>query len=187
MTSRRELILETAVRLFREHGYHATGIDKIIAESGVAKMTLYRYFKSKDELILAALRRWDEQSRHWLMTEIAARSKSVEERPLVLFDVLDDWFDSNDFKGCMFINAAAEYSEHDDPIHTTAAEHKRLFRRYLREQVVAGGYENADELTDQLVFLMEGAIVTAQVSRQRGAGARARKAAETLLSKSAVA
>ena len=182
VTSRRELILETAVRLFRERGYHATGIDKIIAESGVAKMTLYRYFKSKDELILAALRRWDEQSRHWLVTEIAARSKSVEERPLVLFDVLDDWFDSNDFKGCMFINAAAEYSDHDDPIHTAAAEHKRLFRRYLREQVVAGGYENADELTDQIVFLMEGAIVTAQVSRQRGAGAQARKAAETLLS-----
>ena len=132
MTSRKEAILETAVRLFRENGYHATGIDRIIAESGVAKMTLYNHFKSKNELILAALRRWDEQSRHWLITEIEKAAATPRARLRALFDVLDDWFESNDFKGCMFINAAAEFSDHDDPIHFAAAEHKRLFQRYAQ-------------------------------------------------------
>ncbi len=59
-SQRREELVQTAVRLFRKNGYHATGIDRILAEAGVAKMTLYKHFRSKDELILGALRRWDE-------------------------------------------------------------------------------------------------------------------------------
>lgn len=180
MTSRREQLLETAVELFGQHGYHATGIDRIIAESGVAKMTLYKHFKSKDELILAALRRWDEQSRHWLISEVESRANEPGERLLALFDVLDEWFEQKYFNGCMFINATAEYADQDDPIHAAAAEHKRLFRRYLREQAVAAGFVNADELTDQIVLLMEGAIVTAHVTGKQ-AGKSAKKAVQVLM------
>ena len=71
---RRDHLVATALALFSKHGYHATGIDRILAESGVAKMTLYKHFRSKDELILAALRRRDEEFRRWLQAEIESRA-----------------------------------------------------------------------------------------------------------------
>lgn len=181
MSARREAILKTAVQLFSANGYHATGIDRIIKESGVAKMTLYKYFASKDELILASLRRWDEESRRWLVEQMHARGQTPYARLLALFDVLDDWFDQQAFRGCMFINATAEFSDPDDPIHAAAAEHKRLFRRHLREQVRASGVATVEQVTDQLVLLMEGAIVTTLVHQKSGAGQRAKSAARALL------
>ena len=70
MQSRRDELVDTALRLFYTRGFNATGIDKILAEAGVAKMTLYKHFRSKEELILAALNRRDEQFRNWLMGEM---------------------------------------------------------------------------------------------------------------------
>lgn len=181
MTTRRDKLLETAVELFRRHGYRATGVDRIVAESGVAKMTLYNHFKSKEELILAALRRWDEESRHWLMRAMEERSSTPKGRLLALFEVLDHWFDSEGFNGCLFINASAEYANADDPIHTAAREHKRLFRRYLQELAVAADHPNPVELADQLGLLMEGAIVTAQVNSKSGSGEQAGRIAQFLI------
>ncbi len=123
---RRDHLVDTALRLFYRDGFHATGIDKILAESGVAKMTLYKHFKSKDELILAAVRRRDEQIRNWLMRAAERRARAPRDRLLALFDALEEWFRSDDFSGCMFINASAEFGRCDDPIHAAAAEHKRL-------------------------------------------------------------
>lgn len=181
MSRLRDQLVNTAVKLFSRHGYHATGIDKIIAEAGVSKMTLYNHFKSKDELILAALRRWDEESRHWLMREIERRATEPRERLLALFDVLDDWFSDKGFSGCMFINATAEYAQLDDPIHMAAAEHKRLFRAYLIKQAEMAGVKDPKSLADQIALLMEGTIVTAQVTGRGDSVAQARKAAEMLV------
>jgi AcrR family transcriptional regulator len=179
--SPRERLIDTAVQLFYRHGYHATGIDRILAESGVAKKTLYTHFRSKDELILAALRRRDERFRNSAMRELAARTDDPAERLVLLFDILDAWFTEPDFSGCMFINAAAEYAPADEPIHAAAAEHKRLFATYLRSQATAAGARDPDELTDQLVLLMEGAITTTHVSGPGRAAARARAVAELLV------
>jgi AcrR family transcriptional regulator len=179
--SPRERLIETATQLFYRHGYHATGIDRILAESGVAKKTLYTHFRSKDELILAALRRRDERFRNSAMRELAARTDDPAERLVLLFDILDAWFTEPDFSGCMFINAAAEYAAADEPIHAAAAEHKRLFAAYLRSQATAAGARDPDELTDQLVLLMEGAITTAHVSGPGRVAARAREVAELLV------
>lgn len=180
-TNRRDELINTAVKLFGRQGYHATGIDQIIAESGVAKMTLYNHFKSKDELILAALRRWDEESRHWLMRAIERRARNPRERLFVLFDVLGEWFESEDYSGCMFINATAEFAQHDDPIHVAAAEHKRLFRAYLHQQASTAGAKDPSALVEQIALLMEGAIVTTQITRKGNAAAQARSAAEVLV------
>ena len=89
MTSQsRAHLVSVALKLFRQHGFHATGIDKILAESGVAKNTLYRHFKSKDELILASLRQQDEEFRNWLMREVARRDNAID-RLLAVFDVIE--------------------------------------------------------------------------------------------------
>lgn len=179
--SAKDKLLETAVKLFSQHGYHATGIDRIIAESGVSKKTMYNHFKSKDELILAALRRWDEDSRLWLMRAMEKHDKDPQRQLLALFDVLDDWFVSQQFYGCLFINATAEFADPESPIHAAAAEHKRLFRVYLRELALKAGAAQPDDLVAQLALLMEGAIVTAQFTNNARAGAQAKSAAITIM------
>ena len=88
--SKRDHLVETARRLFYRDGFHNTGIDAILAEAGVAKMTLYKHFKSKDELILAVLRRQDEEFRNQLMRRVEKDHKGPRERLLGLFDVIGE-------------------------------------------------------------------------------------------------
>jgi AcrR family transcriptional regulator len=159
----RDLLVETALRLFRDRGFRATGIDLILAESGVAKKTLYRHFGSKDDLIVAALVRRDELWREWFRGAIKARGRSPAERLLAIFEALEEWFARSDFHGCMFINAAAEFPAHEDAIHAEAARHKRLVREIVRDLAEDAGAKDAGALADTLCLLMEGAIVTAQV------------------------
>jgi AcrR family transcriptional regulator len=180
--SRRDHLVETAQRLFAEGGYHATGIDKVLAEAGVAKMTLYKHFKSKDELILAALRRRDETFRNWFMREVERRAPTPRARLLAVFDVLDEWFRGPRFNGCMFINASSEYGGREHPIHAAAAEHKRLLRAYLAELARVAGTRTGEDLARQLLLLIEGATVTAQVEGPSDIARQARAAAEVLVS-----
>lgn len=180
-TSRRDHLLDTALDLFYHHGFHATGIDRILAESGCAKMTLYKHFRSKDELILAALERRDERFRAWFVGEVEARARTPRERLAAVFDVLDAWFRGPGFSGCMFINASAEYAAHDNPIHAAAAEHKRLVLAYIRGLAAAAGAKDSEALAQGLMLLSEGAIVMAHVAGQTDAARHARKVAEKLV------
>jgi len=179
--SRREQLIDTAVELFYRDGFHATGIDKILAQAGVAKMTLYKHFKSKDELILAALRRRDEQFRNWFMRAVEGRAADPRERLLAVFDALGEWFARPNFRGCMFVNASAEYCNCDDPINVAAAEHKRLVRNYVRGLAKDAAARDPDELADQLMLVIEGATAMAHTCAETGAAARARRTAEILL------
>ena len=181
-SKKREILVDTAMELFYKYGYHATGIEKILSVSGVSKMTLYKHFKSKDELILAAMRRRDEQFRNWLMKEVEKRAETPIERILAMFDILDEWFTNKNFHGCLFINATAEYSKTDDPIHAFAAEHKRIFAAYIREILAADrGIADPENVAQQLMMLIDGAIVTAQISGPEKAVNKAKEAAETIL------
>ena len=128
---KREELVETALALFGREGFHATGIDRILAEAGVAKMTLYHHFRSKDELILAALRLRDERFRNDFMRRVEKNADDPAERLLAIFDVFAEMFREGGATGCTFINACAEYADPDSPIHRAAAEHKRLFVEYV--------------------------------------------------------
>lgn len=178
--SRRDHLVETALKLFYRHGFHATGIDGILAEAGVAKMTLYNHFKSKDELILAALRRRDETWRHWFQRAVDRRSSTPEERLIAMFDALKEWFDG-DFSGCMFVNATAEYANSEDPIHRASAEHKRLVRQYVRSLAADAGAQDPDALAGHLCLLLEGATVSAQVTGEADSAMDAKRAAQVLI------
>ena len=182
MTSiRRDHLVDTALKLFSRYGFHATGIDRILSESGVAKMTLYKHFKSKDDLILAALQRRDELHRAWLTREIETLATAPRERLLALFTALGNWFESDDFNGCCFINATAEYGDTDSPIHKAADDHKRSIRAYILELAEAAEAKKAGELADQLMLLMEGAIVAAHISGKDVPAQHAKIAAEALI------
>ena len=161
--SRRDELVDAAMRIFYRNGFHNTGLDQIQKESGISKMTLYNHFKSKDELIVAALRRRDEMFRNNLMKFVETQSKDSTERILAVFDALDAWFNEDTFNGCMFINASAEYCDPDCPARRVAAEHKLEIIRYVQELCIAAKLDNPEELAQQLYVLIEGSIVVAHL------------------------
>jgi len=91
MSTKREQLIETAARLFARNGFHATGIDTILAEAGIAKKTLYNHFRTKDELILAALRKHDGEFRNNFMKSVEELAETPEARLLAIFDVAKAW------------------------------------------------------------------------------------------------
>lgn len=186
MPSRRDDLVDTALRLFYTHGFNATGIDRILAESGVAKMTLYKYFRSKDELILAALQLRDERFRNWLMGEMEAASDDPRDRLLAMFDALEVWFKGKAFKGlgfsgCAFINAAAEFGDQDHPAHRLSAEHKKRVVEYLEKTCREAGLPDPENLAERIALLKEGAIATAHTRNKPDAARLAKEVARILI------
>ena len=179
--SRREHLVDTALDLFCRDGFHATGIDKILAEAGCAKMTLYNHFKSKDELILATLRRRDELFRNQYMRSVERRAQDPRGRLLTLFDALEEWFEDEHFTGCTFVKASCEYGRLEDPIHAAALEHRRLVHGYVRDLAAQAGAPDPQALSQSLALLIEGATVMAQIAGDSGYAAQARQAAQSLL------
>ena len=130
----RERILATAYDLFCHHGIRAVGVDTIIEQSGVAKMTLYRHFRSKDELVLAVLERREELwTRQWLQAAINRRATDPGERLLAIFDVFDGWFRRRSFEGCLFINALIEIDDRKHPVHRASREQLARIRSFIEE------------------------------------------------------
>ncbi len=177
----RDKLVDTALKLFYDKGFHVVSVDTILAVAGISKPTLYKYFRSKNELILAALRLRDEQSRNWLMREMARRGNTPREQLLALFETLGEFFLTQEFRGCMFINATVEFPHLDDPIHQAAAEHKRIFGRHIGDLVDKLKVLTPNELTEQLLILMEGAVITAHVSQAKTAAQQAKRSAEILI------
>ncbi len=178
--SRRDHLVDAAVKLFYQNGFHATGIDTILDEAGVAKMTLYHHFKSKDELILAALRRRDEMWRNSFERAVERVTQNPRRRLLAIFDALEAWF-RGDFCGCMFINASAEFGRCDDPIHEASAEHKRLVQRYVTSLAEAAGAPDPPKLARQLCLLIEGASVLAHINGDAKVAREAKDTARELI------
>jgi len=177
----RERLIETALDLFNRQGYHATGIDRLLAEAGCAKMTLYNQFGSKEGLIRAALEARDARWRGWLRARVTALDETPQGRLLAVFDALDEWFRQPDFAGCLFAKAAAEYPELADPIHRAAAAHQRQLLAYLRGLAADAGVRRPARLARQLMLLLQGAVTVTQVNGPVGAAGTARRAAETLI------
>lgn len=181
MNPRQQHLIDTAYRLFNEHGYHATGIDWILAESGVSKATLYKYFRSKEELILAVL----EQRHHQLVALIeqvmAAAIEKGEPPVLSIFDALDQWFRSDGFYGCNFINASAEYASETDPIHQFAARHKAGMQDLIEQALTGLSPNRKKRLAANMALLVDGAIVFAHTRSEKNAAIMAKKMAAQLL------
>ena len=168
-----ERILETAGRLFYGQGIRAVGVDTIAAEIGISKRTLYNYFPSKDQLVVAYL------SRHCIPPKTSDRP--LLEQILYMFDWLERWFASDTFRGCRFVNAIAELGDAAHPGTKIAVAFKEQRRLWLRDALTRLNAADPDALATQIAILAEGAIIAALVRGDPSMAAAAKAAARVLL------
>ncbi|KPV45693.1 TetR/AcrR family transcriptional regulator [Alicyclobacillus ferrooxydans] len=176
----RQRILDTASRLFYEEGIQNVGVDRIVSESSVAKMSLYKHFRSKDELIVEFLRCSHEQWKGWFVEAVENYNRSLNHRILACFHALNEWIHINDFRGCPFINSVVELANAEHPGAAVAYEHRTFIRSYFSEQVSLQALQVSDELTEQLLILMDGAIIGAMMGNKEAAKQAGRAAMRLL-------
>ena len=177
----RERILQTACDLFYSKGINNVGVDVVVARSGVAKMSLYKHFGSKDELVRAYVERWEERWLALLERGVEARASTPRSRLIAVFDFLEEEFRDPDFRGCARVNAAIELADAAHPAHGACREKKEGVREYLRGLAEDAGLPDPDGLSKALSVLLNGAIVTALVEGGPGAAKAARRTASALL------
>lgn len=177
----RERVARAAYELFSQAGVRSVGVDAVIEQAGTAKMTLYRNFPSKDDLILDFLRRREERwTQAWLVAETQRRGTTPQAQLLAVFDVFAEWFQEPDFAGCSFLTTMIEISDQSHPVHQAAVAHLANIRCYLSQLAGAAGIADADGFARKWHILMKGAIMAAQEG-DTGAAARAREIGELLL------
>ena len=179
--SKRDELIRNALQVFYRDGFHATGMDKLVVETGVSKTSMYKHFRTKEDLILAVLRLRDENFREWFYSRIDALAETPAQKILASFDALGEWFEEDGYRGCMFIKAGAEFQDKDHPIHVQAADHKRVLLDYYTGLARQAGARNPEALGCQLLLLKEGAIVTAVLLRSCDPAKDAKLAAQVLL------
>ncbi|MEL2242323.1 TetR/AcrR family transcriptional regulator [Leclercia adecarboxylata] len=179
-TNTREKILATAEQLIYENGIHATGMDLLVKTSGVARKSIYRHFANKDEVAAAALNARDIRWMEWFRSE-CDKADTPQERILNMFTVLKGWFESEEYRGCAFINTAGEVGDSADPVRQIARLHKQKILDYAFELTGQLNIEHASTLARQLLLLIEGAITLSRVMGDYRAADDARNIAQLLL------
>jgi AcrR family transcriptional regulator len=179
--SARERILDTAYELFSRRGIHDVGVDELVERAGVAKATLYKHFRSKDELVLAFLEQREQIWTYgWVEKEARRRGATPEEQLLAIFDVFDEWFQGDDFEGCSFINTLLEFGDLDHPVGRASADYLENIRSVIRDLALEAGVRNPDAFALSWHILMKGSIVQA-AEGDRDAAKRARELGALLI------
>ncbi|MHB8264010.1 MAG: TetR/AcrR family transcriptional regulator [Acidimicrobiales bacterium] len=177
----RTRLLDAATDLFYSEGITATGIDRIVAQSGVSKPTLYAHFHSKDELLAAVLEQRHSERVAALEKWMRDHSGSPRERLLAVFDWLASWHAGDGRRGCAFVNAAAEVTGAAHPARDVAQRHKRWMREYLADLATQAGLFDPERMGSDLMLLVDGANARMLVDGDRTAAADAKRLATVLI------
>lgn len=161
----RQQILETASELFYQKGIQHVGINEVIAESGVAKRTLYRWFPSKDLLIEEVMKYRAAQWICWFETAVSERGNTPKERLLSTFDVLREWYASPNFRGCPFINAVLEIADASHKAHQVSIDLRESIRQIIMQLAGEAGIKNPDFFSRQYLLLIGGASLMATIEQ----------------------
>ncbi|MFF4053454.1 TetR/AcrR family transcriptional regulator [Streptomyces chartreusis] len=153
----RARLLNTATRIFYTEGIHSVGIDRIVAEAQVTRATLYRHFAGKEELVLAYLSQADQAIRAQVATAIAS-SQSPPDQLRAVAKTITDGIQSPGFRGCAFLNAAAEYFDPAHPIHQAVITHRQWFLNTLTDLLAQTNDTSAEAAGRHLVMLRDGAM-----------------------------
>lgn len=163
MTEKRQDIVETAFRLFAKNGFHATGIDKIIAESKTSKKTLYTHFKSKNDLVLAVLEYYQEKYFLDLRQKILKLDADAKTKLAKIFEVAYRWYRTREFSGCLAISAMNEFGNKDKRIAESCVSFKKEMRSLLLELIQDIGLKTPEKTADHLLIMLEGIAATAHI------------------------
>jgi len=179
--SKREQVLTCARELFEREGFHATGVDRILDKAGVAKMTLYNNFGSKDQLIVEVLNQSSEIMMGRIKSYALDSSSDSYEQILSIFKALGEWYQDPEFCGCMFQAAVAEFPDHDsEPAQAALAHHKRL-TAIFQDMCTKAELKDAEQLSRRLALLASGASCVARQAKARTPADDAYQIAEILL------
>lgn len=161
----RQQILETASELFYQKGIQHVGINEVIAESGVAKRTLYRWFPSKDKLIEEVMKHRAQQWIQWFEKAVNERGNTPKEQLLATFDVLREWYASPGFRGCPFINAVLELADASHKAHHVSIDLRESIRKIIMRLATQAGVQNPDMFSRQYLLLIGGASLMATIEQ----------------------
>lgn len=181
MSSLKSKILDVATDLFQTRGINSTGVDTIVAVAGTTKMTLYKYFTSKENLIIEVLEKGHQDFQTWLSDKLNSNSKNPSEKLQKLFDFIEEWVTSPNFQGMGFIKASAEFPNEENPIHQLSSQQSREFKQYISKLAHEAHIKDDEGLALQLSLLFEGAMQAEQMKRGSGAMKYAKKAAKILI------
>jgi AcrR family transcriptional regulator len=177
----RERILAAAYELFSRRGIRAVGTDEIVERAGVARSTLYRHFRTKEDLVLAFLQRREQRwTREFVEAEARRRGSTPREQLLAIFDVFDEWFHRDDFEGCSFINTLLEVGDREGPLGGASVAHLEYIRSVVARIAEDAGVEHPEAFAESWHILMKGSIVAAGEGDLLAAR-RARAMGESLL------
>jgi AcrR family transcriptional regulator len=174
-------LLDAARQLFCREGIHATGIARVLSHAKVARRTLYERFGSKENLLRAVFEREADMWFYWFDVQLPHRFNGPENKITGLFDLLHEWFDSGEFYGCIFINAVAEHDKTASWVRDLAEDHLSKVHGRILNMVREAGVPDPAMTADQISLLIDGAIVTAMISRNAAAATIAKKTAIDIL------
>ncbi|MDJ0732691.1 MAG: TetR/AcrR family transcriptional regulator [Nostocaceae cyanobacterium] len=177
----RQQILETASELFYQKGIQHVGINEVIAASGVAKRTLYRWFPSKDQLIEDVMKHRASQWLHWFSEAVEERGNTPKERLLATFDVLQEWYASPNFRGCPFINAVLEIADASHKAHHVSVDLRESIRQIILGLASQAGVKDVEAFSQQYLLLIGGASLMATIERSPNAAIFAQNTLSVLI------
>lgn len=177
----RQQILQTASDLFYQKGIQHVGINEVIAASGVAKRTLYRWFPSKDKLIEEVMKYRASQWLRWFEDAVAERGKTPKERLLATFDVLREWYATPNFRGCPFINAVLEIADASHKAHHISIELRESIRKIIMRLAAEAGVQDPEFFSQQYLLLIGGASLMATIEQSPAGATFAQKALSVLI------
>lgn len=178
----RDRLIDAALSLYYEHGFHAIGVDRIARKAATTRATLYNHFDCKDDLVVAVVAKRDAWWRETFRNEIRRRGGDDPVAQLrSVFGVLREWFASDGFHGCLFINAVAEFPSPHDPVHKAAKANVDAIRAEIAQVASRLEIEDAESFAQQFNLIIEGAIVTEVIDRDGRASDAAAKLADALI------
>ena len=178
---KKKIIINTAIELFNEFGYNSVGVDKIIDKAGIAKTTLYRYFPSKEKLVVAVLEEIGNRYIEDMDSTATSLSSDPTEKLLATFDFLKEWFQHESFFGCPFIKAAGDYCNKDHIVFKQSQKYKMEITEYFEQLVNDANLDNPKSLAENISTLHEGATSLAFISGKSIPADIAKDMAKTLI------
>ncbi|KOP27301.1 transcriptional regulator [Hapalosiphon sp. MRB220] len=156
-------ILTTASELFYRKGIQHVGVNEVIAASDVAKRTFYKYFPSKDQLIVEVMHYQYDQWLSWFKEAVATRGTNAKEQLLETFNILEEWYLNPNFRGCPFLNAVFELADTEHPAHQVSVMLRQAIRIHIIELAKEAGLRNPEVFSQQYLLLIGGASLMAAI------------------------